>query len=129
MTKVKPGKILINNEWSEAQSGKRFDVVNPATEEKLTDVAEGDKADVDRAVKAARHAFEAGEWHTMSARERGRAIMRLANLIDKNKEELAEIETLNNGKPISETRNVDVTTSWVFQSLSLIHDDDRRPGW
>ena len=111
MAKVKAGKILINNEWSEAQSGKRFDVINPATEEKLTDVAEGDKADVDRAVQAARRAFEVGEWHTMSARDRGRVMMKLAALIDKNKEELAELETLNNGKPISETRNVDVPFS------------------
>ena len=110
-TKIKPGKILINNEWTEAQSGKRFDVVNPATEEKLTDVAEADRADVERAVKAARHAFEEGPWHRMSARDRGRILYKVATLLDKNREELAELETLNNGKPISETRKADLPLS------------------
>jgi acyl-CoA reductase-like NAD-dependent aldehyde dehydrogenase len=108
MQVVKPGKILINNEWCEAESGKRFDVFNPATEEKLTDVAEGDAADANRAVKAARQAFENGPWKKMSARERGRIINRIALLLDKHKEEFAQLETLNNGKPISETRNADL---------------------
>lgn len=108
MQVVKPGKILINNEWCEAQSGKRFDVINPATEQKITDVAEGDAADADRAVKAARQAFEKGPWKTMSARDRGRILNRVALLLDKHKEEFAELETLNNGKPINETRNADL---------------------
>ncbi len=111
MQVVKPGKLLINNEWCEAESGKRFSVTNPATEQKLTDVAEGDAADVNRAVKAARRAFESGPWKTMSARERGRIINRIAILLDKHKEEFAELETLNNGKPISETRNADLPLS------------------
>ncbi|MEZ4749367.1 MAG: aldehyde dehydrogenase family protein [Bdellovibrionota bacterium] len=102
------GKLLINNEWYEAQSGKYFDVINPSTEEKLGSVAEADKADVDAAVKAARRAFEEGPWKTMSARERGRIIHRIAMLIDKHKEELAELETLNNGKPINETLGADL---------------------
>lgn len=105
---IKPGKLLINNEWCEAQNGKRFDVINPATEEKLTDVAEADKADVNRAVIAARRAFEQGTWKKATARDRGRIIMRIANLLEKNKAEIAEIETLNNGKPIAETLNVDL---------------------
>src|SRR4051812_44459809 len=95
---VKPGRLLINNEWCEAQSGKRFDVLNPATEMKLTDVAEGDKADIDRAVSAARRAFEEGPWKKMSARDRGRIIYKFAQLVDKHRGELAELETLNNGK-------------------------------
>jgi len=111
MHKIKSGKILINNEWWEAQSGKRFTVMNPATEEVLTDVAEGDTQDIDRAVKAARKAFETGPWKTMSARERGRIINRIAVLLDKHKEEFAELETLNNGKPINETRNADLPLS------------------
>ncbi|NBX68791.1 MAG: aldehyde dehydrogenase family protein [Proteobacteria bacterium] len=111
MQVVKPGKILINNEWCESQSGKRFDVINPATELKLTDVAEGDAADIARAVKAARQAFESGPWKTMSARERGRILNRVALLLDKHKEEIAELETLNNGKPIHETRNADLPLS------------------
>ena len=71
---VKPGKLLINNEWVEAQNGKRFDVVNPATEQKITDVAESDKADVDSAVCVARQACEEGLWRKMAARDRGRII-------------------------------------------------------
>ena len=105
---VKSGKLFIANEWSEAQSGKRFDVTNPATEEKLADVAEGDAADIDRAVSAARHAFDEGPWSKMSARERGRSIRRIATLLEKHKDEFAELETLNNGKPISETKNADL---------------------
>lgn len=106
--KIKPGKLLINNEWCEAQSGKRFDVINPATEEKLTDVAEADVADVNRAVIAARRAFEQGAWKKASARDRGRFLLKIAGLMDKHKAELAELETLNNGKPIAETLNVDL---------------------
>ncbi len=109
--KVKNGRILINNEWNEAQSGKTFPVLNPSTEEKLADVAEGDQADVDRAVVAARRAFETGPWKKMSARDRGRIIYRLAQLVDKHKDELAELETLNNGKPIFETKNADLPLS------------------
>lgn len=105
---IKPGKILINNEWTESRSGKRFEVINPATEAVLTTVAESDKADVDHAVVAARRAFEQGDWKKMSARDRGRLLMRLANLLEKNKAEIAELETLNNGKPIAETMNVDL---------------------
>src|SRR5262245_54308643 len=105
---IKAGKLLINNEWCEAQSGKRFDVFNPATEQKLGQVAEADAADVDRAVAAARRAFESGPWRKMSARDRGRKLLRLAQLIDQKRDELAELETLNNGKPIAETKNVDL---------------------
>jgi aldehyde dehydrogenase (NAD+) len=105
---IQPGKLFIKNEWCESESGKRFDVTNPATEEKLTDVAEGDRADIDRAVVAARQAFEGGPWKTMSARDRGRILHRIAGLVDKHREELAELETLNNGKPISETRSADL---------------------
>lgn len=108
MQLVKPGKLLINNEWCEAESGKRFDVFNPATEQKLTDVAEGDAKDIDRAVKSARQAFETGPWKNMTARERGRILNRVALLLQKHKTEFAELETLNNGKPISETLNADL---------------------
>src|SRR3954469_18820152 len=105
---IKPGKLLINNEWCEAESGKRFDVFNPATEAVLTTVAEADASDVDRAVKSARRAFDEGPWKRMSARERGRILYRFAMLLDQNREELAELETLNNGKPIRETMNADL---------------------
>jgi aldehyde dehydrogenase (NAD+) len=108
---LQTGKILIDNEWCEAQSGKRFAVFNPATEQQLTEVAEGDAADVHRAVLAARRAFEGGPWKKMSARERGRILNRVVLLLEKHKEEFAELETLNNGKPISETRNADLPLS------------------
>ncbi len=103
-----PNRILINNEWCESQSGKYFPVINPATEQKLVDVAEGDSADADRAVQAARMAFESGPWPKMSARERGRLLYKLSALLEKHKQEFAELETLNNGKPIRETLNADL---------------------
>lgn len=107
-TKLSPGRLLINNEWAEGT--KRFDTINPATGEVLTQVAEASPADVDRAVSAARRAFEDrnGLWHKMSAGERGRLLWKLAELVEKNIDELAELETLDNGKPIFESRYVDM---------------------
>ncbi len=102
------GKLFINNEWCDAQSGKTFPVYNPATEQPLTSVAEGDAADIDVAVRAARRAFEMGAWPKMSARERGRILNRVAALLEKNLAGFAELETLNNGKPIYETTHVDL---------------------
>ena len=102
------GKLLIDNRFVDAASGKTFEIIDPSTEEVLTTVAEGDKADVDKAVAAARRAFETGAWPKMSARERGRTLLRVADLIMKNKDELARLETLDNGKPISETSAVDI---------------------
>ncbi|HKS73910.1 MAG TPA: aldehyde dehydrogenase family protein [Terriglobales bacterium] len=106
--KIAPGRLLIGGEWVEG--AKQFDTINPATEEVLAQVAEASAADVDRAVAAARKAFEdrGGPWRKMSASERGRLIWRLADLIEKNLEELAELETLDNGKPIFESRFVDI---------------------
>jgi len=91
--------MLIGGKWVDSASGKAFATVNPATGEKICDVAEGDKADVDLAVKAARKAFEDGPWSRMSAAERGRLLHRLADLVEKHQEELAALETLDNGKP------------------------------
>ncbi len=102
------GKILIDGAWSEAASGKTFDTINPTTETVLASVAEGDSADVDRAVKAARQAFDQGPWPRLNARDRGRLILKLAALLDENREELARLETLDTGKPIGETANVDI---------------------
>jgi aldehyde dehydrogenase (NAD+) len=97
--KIGPTKLLINNEWQAAASGKTFPTINPATEAKIADVAEADKADVDRAVAAARRAFDEGPWSKMSAADRGRLLYKLADLVDANKKELAALETLDNGKP------------------------------
>ena len=106
--KIGPTKLLINNEWVESVSGKRFETINPATGEVICDVAEADAADVDKAVEAARNAFNSDDWRKMSARKRGELLYKLADLIEKNKEELARLETLDNGKPLSESLNMDL---------------------
>jgi aldehyde dehydrogenase (NAD+) len=105
---VKPGRLLIGGEWVE--SAKQFDTINPATGEVLTQVAAAGAEQVERAVVAARRAFEdrSGGWRKLSASERGRLLWRLADLIEQNLEELAELETLDNGKPIFESRHVDM---------------------
>jgi aldehyde dehydrogenase (NAD+) len=107
-SRVARGRLLINNEWIDAE--KHFGTVNPATGEVLAQIAEASKQDVDRAVEAARRALEdrGGAWRKMSASERGRLIWKLADLVEKNIDELAELETLDNGKPIFESRYVDL---------------------
>jgi len=106
--KIAKGRLLIDGQW--VDGAKTFDTVNPATGEPLTQVIEASAADVDRAVAAARRAFDdkSGPWRKMSASERGRLIWRLADLIEQHIDELAELETLDNGKPIFESRNVDM---------------------
>ena len=97
---VKYNKLFINNEWVGALSGKTFPTLNPCTEEVICHVAEGDKADVDLAVKAAREAFKLNSpWRTMNASDRGQLIFKLANLIERDQKYLADLETLDNGKP------------------------------
>jgi len=107
--KVLPGKLLIDGKWTDG-AGKPFETVNPATGEPLTQVAEATRQDVDLAVAAARKAFEDlnGPWRKMSASERGKVLWRIADLVEKNIDELAELETLDNGKPIFESRYVDM---------------------
>jgi aldehyde dehydrogenase (NAD+) len=105
---IEPGKLFIDGKWIDAASGKTFETVNPATEEVLAAVAEGDAADVDKAVAAARRALDSGPWGTMDARDRGRLLSRLAALIDEHRSELAMLESLDNGKVIRESFNVDV---------------------
>ena len=101
------GKLLIGAEWREAASGKRFPTVNPATAEPILDVAEGDAPDVDLAVRAARAALD-GPWGKMSASERGVLLWKLSDLLEKNRDELARLETLDAGKPIAETTRIDI---------------------
>jgi len=96
---ITANKLLINNQWTEAASGRTFATINPSTGEEICRVAEADKADVDRAVKAARQAFERGPWRKMAAAERGRLMNRLADLIEKHADELARLESQDNGKP------------------------------
>ncbi|WP_231756612.1 aldehyde dehydrogenase family protein [Lignipirellula cremea] len=106
--KVRKTQILIGDQWRDALSGKTFSTINPATEEVIAEVAEGDAADVDLAVQAARKAFDSGPWRTMNARDRGRLMYKLADLVEENLEELAALESLDNGKPISDARNADL---------------------
>lgn len=106
--KIGPTQLLINNEWVNSVSGKRFATINPATGEVICEVAEADAADVDKAVKAARAAFSSGEWSKMSATGRGELLYKLADLIEQNIEELARLETLDNGKPLNDSLNADL---------------------
>jgi len=101
-------KMLINGQWVEAASGKTFPTYNPATGEVLARIAEGDREDIDRAVKAARAAFETGPWPKMAPSERGRLIWKLGDLLEQNLEEFAELEMLDNGKPLKIARIADV---------------------
>lgn len=105
---AKKRQLLIDGEWVDAASGKTFSVYEPATGEVIAHVAEGEKEDIDRAVKAARKAFESGPWPNMTPSERGKLIWKLADLLEQNLEEFAELETLDNGKPITVSRGADV---------------------
>jgi aldehyde dehydrogenase (NAD+) len=108
---VGPTKLLINNRWVDSESGKTFPTVNPSTGETICQVAEADEADVNKAVKAARAAFESGPWRKMSASERGKLMNRLADLMEKNLDELARLEALDNGKPYSVAKAADLPLS------------------
>ena len=103
-----PRKMLIGGKWIEAASGKTFPTYNPATGEVLAHVAEGDSADVDKAVTAARNAFECGPWRRLTVSERGRLMWKLADLLESHLEEFAQLESLDNGKPIGVARAADV---------------------
>jgi len=107
----RPRKMLIGGQWVEARSGRTFETFNPATGEVLAHVAEGDRADIDQAVAAARKAFETGPWPDMSPSGRGRLLWKLSDLIEQHHQELAELETLDNGKPLLFSRIVDVPTA------------------
>jgi len=106
--KVKNQKMLIDGKWIDSVSGKTFETINPTTGDVICRVAEGDKADVDLAVKAARKAFESKGWRNMAPAQRGRLLNKLADLIEANARELAALETLDNGKPIRDSLTGDV---------------------
>ena len=103
-----PRQMFINGQWMDAASGKTFETPNPATGETLARVAEGDAEDINRAVKAARKAFEEGPWSRMTASERGRIIWRIGDLILEHTDELAQLESLDNGKPFVIAQAADV---------------------
>jgi phenylacetaldehyde dehydrogenase len=108
---AKPKKLLIDGQWVDARSGKTFAVEDPATQETITHVAEGDAADVDLAVAAARRAFEGGAWTKMLPAERASLVWKLADLLEKHADELAQLEALDNGKPVTAARSADVAGS------------------
>jgi aldehyde dehydrogenase (NAD+) len=106
--KISATKLLIDNEWVDSISGRTFETLNPATGEPICRVAEAGAPDVDRAVQAARAALTVGEWARVSAAGRGKLLYRLADLLEARADELARLETLDNGKPLSQAMNVDL---------------------
>ncbi|HKQ96317.1 MAG TPA: aldehyde dehydrogenase family protein [Candidatus Polarisedimenticolia bacterium] len=105
---LRPARLFIDGQWSDAANGATFQTINPATEEPLTAVAEGGVADVERAVDAAQRAFASGPWAKMPASERGRILWKIGDLIDANLQEMARLETLDQGKTITDSQRVDV---------------------
>jgi len=103
-----PVKMLIGGQWVEATSGKTFETYNPSTGEVLARIAEGDAEDIKRAVAAARKAFESGPWPKLTPAQRGRLLWKLSDLIEQHAEELAQLETLDNGKPIKYSKAADI---------------------
>ncbi|RDD40375.1 Aldehyde dehydrogenase, mitochondrial [Trichoplax sp. H2] len=109
---IKYTKVFINNEWHDSISGKTFPTINPCTGEKICDVAEGDKADVEIAVEAAKKAFKKGSvWRTTNASQRGRLLNKLADLMERDIDYLASLESLDNGKPVRVAKSADITLS------------------
>jgi phenylacetaldehyde dehydrogenase len=104
----RPRPMLIGGRWVEAASGRSFETLDPATGETLARVAEGDSQDVDRAVAAARRAFEGPSWRGITPAERGRLLMRLADAVEAHADELAQLESLDNGKPVGVARGADL---------------------
>src|SRR5580658_270733 len=109
--RISATKLLINNRWVDSESGKTFGTINPSTGEEICQIAEADAVDVEKAVRAARAAFEHGPWRKMQASDRGRMLHRLADLIEKHADELAALESLDNGKPFAVAKAVDVAAS------------------
>jgi aldehyde dehydrogenase (NAD+) len=108
---VEAGRLFIAGEWQDAVSGATFSTFNPSTGRVLTEVAEAGEADVDRAVTAARDAFEDSDWSRLSGRKRGRLLHRIADAIEARADDLARLETLDNGKPFKEARAIDIRES------------------
>jgi phenylacetaldehyde dehydrogenase len=104
-------KLFINGEWVAAKSGKTFPVEDPATEETIAHAPAGDNADIDLAVEAGRRAFETGPWSKVSPAERSRLVWRLGDLLEQHIDEFAELEALDNGKPVTNARQGDVRGS------------------
>ena len=120
-TGLQQRKLFINGQWEDAASGRSFESINPAKGEVWATAPEGDAADVDRAVMAARAAFESGPWGSITPTERGHLIRRLGDLVKENIDYLAELETLDNGKAIRETGGVEMPAiaNWYYYFAGL----------
>ena len=103
-------QLFINGEWRDSAGGRTIEVINPATEEVIAEVASAERADVDAAVAAARAAFD-GPWAKFSARDRGRLLWKIGEKLVERADEIARLETLHNGKPIFESRQIEVPAS------------------
>jgi len=120
-------RAFIDGQYVPALSGKTLSTVNPATGQTLAEIASGDSADIDRAVNAARRAFDAGHWSRMPPRERKNILLKFADLIERNLQELALLETLDSGKPITDARNTDLpdtieTLRWHAEATDKLYD-------
>src|SRR5688572_8944445 len=123
-----PTKLVIDGKLTDARSGSTFANVGPRDGKALANVAAGDAADIDLAVKAARRAFEDGRWRGKHPREKKKIMFRLAELMERDLEELALLETLDMGKPIRDTRAVDIPTSinsirWYGEALDKVYGE------
>jgi hypothetical protein len=121
-------QAFIGGKFAPSLTGKTFDCINPATGQVLTKVAACEQADVDAAVKAARAAFDKGTWANMAPAQRKRIMLKLAELMMKNREELALLETLDMGKPIAFSTTVDIpgsanTVQWFAEAIDKIYDE------
>ena len=121
-------RLFIDGRFVDAASGRRFTSENPATGQPLAEIAEGDVADVDTAVRAARTAVEHGPWATMAPAERKRVLFAVADAIDAHTDELSRIESLDAGKPIADTRAIDIpdtasTIRWHAEAIDKLNDD------
>jgi aldehyde dehydrogenase (NAD+) len=105
---LRPARLFVDGQWADAASGRTFKTLNPATEEPITEVAEGGAADIDRAVQAARRAFDSGPWGRMPAAERGRVLWKVGDLVEAALPELARLESMDQGKTITDSTRVDV---------------------
>ena len=114
-----PRKMLIGGDWVNSSSGKTFPVFDPSSGDVVAQVAEGDREDIERAVAAARNAFEDGPWRKLTPSERGRIVWKLGELILENADELAELESVDNGKPMGVARVADIPLSAdIFQYMA-----------
>ncbi len=121
-------RLFVDGRFVDAASGRTFETENPATGQTIASVAEGDAADVDAAVRAARAAVEHGPWSRLSPGDRKRVLLRVADAIDANTEELAITESLDAGKPLSDCRSIDIpdtaaTIRWHAEAIDKLNDD------